>query len=146
MKNQKAALLSTLFLIGILTNQSLSAQVQTNCYTVRSGDSETILIENGQLYRLTIKSCWYSADACLGTYLVYGLNASDPKTNGRPSILVVAETPRIDWTFSFNLSGQYDANMRISSQGWGDQGLLIVGERLSNGMYQNSPNERNYRH
>jgi hypothetical protein len=146
MKKQKILLFSVILVIGILSRQSLSAQVQTDCYTVRSGDSETILIENGQLYRLTIKSCWYSADACLGTYLVYGLNASDPKTNGQPSILVVAQSPRIDWRFSFSLSGQYDNNMRITSQGWGDQGLLVVVERLSNRMYQNSPNERNYRH
>jgi hypothetical protein len=146
MNQKKIPLIFFLTLVGILFPHSLFSQIRTDYYTVRSGDSETILIENSQLYRLTIKSCWYSADACLGTYLVYGLNASDPKTNGRPSILVVAETPRIDWTFSFNLSGQYDANMRISSQGWGDQGLLIVVERLSNRMYQNSPNERNYRH
>lgn len=131
MKTQKTVFFSVILLIGILSQQPLFAQVQTDCYKVRNGDSKSILIENGQLYRITIKSCWYSADACIGTYLIYGLNVSDPKTQGHPLILVIAETPKIDWRFSFNLSGQYDANMRISSQGWGDQGLLIVVEKLS---------------
>ena len=123
--------LSLVFLMVPLFNQSLFAQVQTDIYKVGSGESRSILIENGQLYRITIKSCWYSADACIGTYLIYGLNISDPKTQGRPTILVVAETPTIDWRFSFRLSGQYNADMRITSQGWGDQGLLVVVEKLS---------------
>lgn len=131
MKTQKTAIFSIILLIGILSQQSLFSQVQTNCYKVQSGESRSILIENGQLYRITIKSCWYSADACIGAYLIYGLNVSDPKTQGRPTILVVAETPTIDWRFSFRLSGQYNADMRITSQGWGDQGLLIVVEKLS---------------
>jgi hypothetical protein len=131
MKNKTITIYSTIILIVILSTRSLFSQVQTDCYTVRSGESKLILIENGQLYRITIKSCWYSADACIGTYLIYGLNVSDPKTQGRPSILIVAETPIIDWRFSFSLSGQYNASMRIVSQGWGDQGLLIVVEKLS---------------
>jgi hypothetical protein len=131
MKKQKITLIPFLILIEILFNQSLFGQIQTDIYTVRSGESKSILIANGQLYRITIKSCWYSAEACIGSYLVYGLNVSDPKTNGQPTILVVAETPSIDWKFSFRVVGQYDASMRISSQGWGDQGLLIVVEKLS---------------
>lgn len=146
MKKQKVFILFVILLLRILYQQPVFAQVQTDCYTIRSGESKSILIENGQLYRITMKSCWYSAESYIGTYLIYGLNISDPKTNGRPTILPIAETPTIDWRFSFNLRGQYDANMRIASQGRGDQGLLIVVERLSNGMYQNSPNERNYRH
>jgi hypothetical protein len=131
MKTQKIILFSIILFVGLLSQKSLLAQVQTNCYKVRSGGSMSILIENGQLYRITIKSSWYSASACLGTYLVYGLNVSDPKTQGQPAILAIAETPRTDWRFSFSLSGQYDANMNITSQGWGDQGLLIVVEKLS---------------
>jgi len=131
MKKQKLALFSVTLLIGILFSQSLFAQVQTDCYKVRSGESKSILIENGQFYRITIRSCWYSAEACIGTYLIYGLNVSDPKTQGRPSVLVVAETPTIDWRFSYSLNGQYNVDMKIASQGWGDQGLLIVVEKLS---------------
>jgi hypothetical protein len=131
MKKQKVALSLVTLLIGILFTQSLLAQVQTDCYKVRNGESRSILIENGQLYRITIKSSWYSAEAYIGTYLIYGLNVSDPKTQGRPSVLVLAETPQVDWKFSFRLSGQYNADMRISSQGWGDQGLLIIVEKLS---------------
>jgi hypothetical protein len=131
MKKQASLLLSTILLMGFFFNQSAFAQLRTEYYTVKSGDSKNILIENGQLYRVTIKSCWYSAYARMGTYLIYGLNISDPKTNGQPSILVVAQTPEIDWDFSFRLNGSYNANMRITSEGWGDQGLLIVVEKLS---------------
>lgn len=146
MKAIKNAFFLLVLLIGILTHRDLSAQTQADYYRVRSGESESILIENGQLYRITISSCWYSAEAFIGTYLIYGLNISDPKTEGRPTILVVAETPNIDWRLSFRLNGSYDAEMKITSQRRGDQGLNIVVERLSNGMYQNRPDERNYRH
>jgi len=100
------------------------------CFKVSVNDSQSILIRNGQLYRVTIKSCWYSAEAFLGTYLIYGLNIADPKTGGQPEILAIAETNRIDWTFSSSLYGSYDADFRIRSNGTGDQGLLIVVENL----------------
>ena len=130
MKKLSYTLLISLFLVGFSNINSTLAQPTAECYTVESGGSKTILIENGKLYRVTIKSCWYSADSRIGTYLIYGLNVSDPKTNGKPSVLVIEETPSIDWTFSYTLSGSYDANMKITSGGWGDQGLLIIVEYL----------------
>jgi len=128
---KKVILITFLFLTGIFSSLPLSAQFQKDLYTIRNRESRSITIENGQLYRITIKSCWYSADACIGTYLIYGLNISDPKTHGQPKILIVAETTTIDWRYSFRLSGDYNADMRITSLGWGDQGLLIVVEKLS---------------
>ena len=98
---------------------------------VPDGGSVTFLIENGGFYRLSIISCWYSAYARIGTYLIYGLNISDPKTGGKPCVLTVAETSSIDWTFSYNLNGSYDADMTVTSGGWGDQGLKIILECLS---------------
>lgn len=96
--------------------------------TASDGGSNTILIENGKLYRLTIKSCWMSANARIGTYLIYGLNIADV---GQPCVLIVAETASIDWTFSYSLVNDYDANMTITSNGWGDQGLKIILECIS---------------
>jgi hypothetical protein len=66
----------------------------------------------------------------MGTYLVYGLNHADPMTNGQPSVVKIKESDSIDWSFSYTLSGSHDAIMKISSNGWGDQGLLVVVERL----------------
>ena len=124
-------ILIALSLLMFLANIQMSfAQTSIQCYTVTSGQDTTILIENGQLYRLTIKSCWYSAYARMGSYLIYGLNISDSKTNGKPEVLKVEETTSIDWSFSYSLSGLYDAKMKITSSGWGDQGLLIVLEKL----------------
>ena len=130
MKKLFYTLLISISLIGFGTTQTVSAQPTVNCYTVTSGGNKTILIENGKLYRVTIKSCWYSAYARIGTYLIYGLNISDSKTNGEPCVLTVQESSSIDWTFSYTLSGSYNANMKITSGGWGDQGLLIVVEEL----------------
>jgi len=126
MKLTILTLFATIFLFGIVSNTD--AQTTIERYTVPEGEHTNILIENGKLYRLTIKSCWYSAYSRIGTYLIYGLNISDPKTQGRPTVLTVAETPRKDWSFSYSLSGSYDARMRITSGGWGDQGLLIIVE------------------
>lgn len=131
MKKQRLLFSMVAVIIGLLISLPAVSQVRTDHYKVRAGESQTILIENGQLYRITIKSCWYSAEAFIGTYLIYGLNTSDPKTNGKPKVLVVAETPQIDWVFRYRLTGQYDTKMEIESQGLGDQGLLIVIEKLS---------------
>ena len=130
MKNIIVKLLTIVLLIGITIGSSY-AQVSYECYTVPDDGNTTILIQNGNLYRVTIRSCWSSAYARLGTYLIYGLNISDPTTNGSPTILTVAETADIDWTFSYSLSGSYDANMTITSNSWGDQGLMIGVELLS---------------
>jgi len=130
MKNITVKLLTTVLLIGITIGSSY-AQVSYECYTVPDDGNTTILIQSGNLYRVTIKSCWMSAYARLGTYLIYGLNISDPTTNGSPAILTTAETTDIDWTFSYSLSGSYDANMTITSNSWGDQGLMIAVEVLS---------------
>ncbi|MBT7089690.1 MAG: T9SS type A sorting domain-containing protein [Candidatus Marinimicrobia bacterium] len=130
MNNIIVKLLTIILLIGITLSSSY-AQVSYECYTVPDEGNTTILIENGNLYRLTIRSCWMSAYARMGTYLIYGLNISDATTNGEPAVLPVAETESIDWTFSYNLSGSYNANMTISSSGWGDQGLMVGVETLS---------------
>lgn len=128
---ERIILLTVLFIFTqIVSVQTIKAQASIECYKVKAGEKVNVKIENGQLYRLTIKSCWYSAYAEVGTYLIYGLNVADPKTNGKPEVLKVEETTSIDWIFSFSLSGQYDANMEIKSLGWGDQGLLVVIERL----------------
>jgi len=130
MKNTTIKTLMVLFFIGFAVSTSY-AQITYVCYTVPSNRSANILIKNGNTYRVTIKSCWMSAHARMGTYLIYGLNVSDPKTNGSPAILTIAETTNIDWTFSYSLSGSYDANMKVTSNGWGDQGLMIGVEVLS---------------
>jgi len=131
MKKTRLRLVATIFLIGIAISTSF-AQVSYNCYTVPVNSSETILIENGKLYRLTIKSSWFSVFARTGTYLIYGLNLGDANFNvDQPSVLITAETPDIDWTFSYALNGQHDADMTITSDGWGDQGLWIGVEELS---------------
>ena len=104
MNNIIVKLLTIILLIGITLSSSY-AQVSYECYTVPDEGNTTILIENGNLYRLTIRSCWMSAYARMGTYLIYGLNISDATTNGEPAVLPVAETESIDWTFSYNLSG-----------------------------------------
>jgi len=129
MKNIRPILLTAIFLIGTFINQSF-AQASLECYTVPNSGSRTIFFESGKLYRVTIKSCWMSAYARMGTYLIYVLNISDPMTNGEPSVLTIAETSSIDWTFSYSLSGSYSLNMTITSGGWGDQGLLILVEGL----------------
>jgi len=116
--------------ISNVSNQPIEVMQNMRCFKVRANESQSILIRNGQLYRVTIKSCWYSAEAFLGTYLIYGLNIADPKTNGQPEILAVAETNRIDWSFNCSLYGSSDADFRILSNGIGDQGLLIVVENL----------------
>ncbi len=128
MKTLFCTLFVSVLLISCNNPQTASTHPTVECYTVKSDGSKTILIENGGLYRMTVKSCWHSAYARMGTYLIYGLNIADPKTNGEPSVLIIKETPSIDWTFSYTLSGSYDANMKITSNGWGDQGLLIVFE------------------
>ena len=129
-------------ILGMLIFCGLFAQDKftENCIEVSDGGSNTILIENGQLYRLTIKSCWMSANARIGTYLIYGLNISDV---GQPCVLTVAETSSIDWSFSYSLNGSYDANMTITSNGWGDQGLLAVLEELNCGALKINELETN---
>jgi len=116
--------------INVGHRKPVEVMQKMRCFKVSANDSQSILIKNGQLYRVTIKSCWYSAEAFLGTYLIYGLNIADPKTEGQPEILAVAETNRIDWAFSCSLYGSYDADFRIRSNGIGDQGLMIVVENL----------------
>ena len=127
MKNIYTITLLSFFLVGIYINQSF-AQGAYEIYTVPQNGSQNILIENGKLYRVTIKSCWSSAYARMGSYLFYGLNIADPKTNGKPEVLKISETESIDWTFSYSQSGEYNSSMTITSTGWGDQGLLIVVE------------------
>lgn len=107
--------------------QQKSSQDRTveNCVQIADGGSGNFTIENGKLYRLTIKSCWMSADARIGTYLIYGLNIADV---GAPYVLTIAESSSIDWSFNYSLIGSYDANMVITSNGWGDQGLLAIFE------------------
>lgn len=120
--------------------QSQNKHTET-CIEIPCGGSDIILIENGKLYRLTIKSCWMSAYARIGTYLISGLNISDPLTGGQPCVLTVTETSSIDWSFSYSLNGSYDANMTITSNGWGDQGLLAVLEELNCGPHVTTINE-----
>lgn len=117
----------TLILLGVIIFSGLFAQDRTNesCVQIPDGGSGNFIVENGKLYRLTIKSCWMSADARIGTYLIYGLNIADV---GEPHVLTIAESPSIDWTFSYSQYGTYDANMLINSDGWGDQGLLAIFE------------------
>jgi len=94
---------------------------------ISNGGSANFYLEGGKLFRITIKSCYYSTAARIGEYLVYTLN----QTSGwDPVVLKVAETSSIDWTFSYALSGA-KTRMRITSNGWGDQGLLVVIEKLS---------------
>ena len=114
--------------------QSQNKHTET-CIEIPCGGSDIILIECGKLYRLTIKSCWMSAYARIGTYLISGLNISDPMTGGQPCVLMVAETSSIDWSFSYSLNGSYDANMTITSNEWGDQGLLAVLAELNCGPH-----------
>ena len=122
-----------LFLLVVLMstiafNSNAQNPITASCVNVTVGGSNTILIVNGGLYRLTIRSCWMSANARIGSYLISGLNIFDV---GQPEVLTIAETPNIDWTFSYSLSGSYDADMTITSSGWGDQGLFVVLEELS---------------
>lgn len=114
-------------LIGIASTSTF-AQIEYHCYPVPVNGNETILIQNGVLYRLTIKSCWMSSATQMGTYLIYGL---DHTGNSAPSVLTTAETPSIDWTFSYSNTGSYDFNMTITSNGWGDQGLSIAVEKFT---------------
>lgn len=129
MKTHKTLFLA--IIIFICSADYTFGQFMTTCYNVPCNGNRTILIENGKLYRVTIKSCWYSAYARIGTYLIYGLNISDPKTSGRPLIQKVKETSAIDWVFSFSLHCSYDANFRITSSGWGDQGLMVFVEEFN---------------
>ena len=130
MKKPIIKLLTSIFLMLIVCIQFAFAQIITSCYTVASGGNTTIVIKDGSLYRITIKSCLQSYTARMGSYLIYGLNISDSKTSGKPQVLQIDGTASIDWTFSYTLSGSYDANMKITSSGWGDQGLLIIVEEL----------------
>ncbi len=129
MKKFNLLFLLLVFFVGISINISL-AQGQYELYTVPQNGSQDIKIENGKLYRVTIKSCWYSADARMGTYLVFGLNIADPKISRVPKVLTVSETESTDWSFSYSLNGDHDANMTIASTGWGDQGLSVVVESV----------------
>lgn len=115
-------------ILGMLIFYGLFSQTVYKCYKITARLDKTIFIENGSLYRLTIKSCLQSANARIGTYLIYGLNISDVS---QPCVLMVAETSSIDWSFSYTLAAPYSANMKITSNGWGDQGLLAVLEELS---------------
>lgn len=129
MKKTSPRLLATVLLLGIAISSSF-AQIDYQCYIVPVNGSKTILIENGKLYRLTIKSCWMSALARMGTYLIYGLDFNAPQANNKPAVLTTAETPSIDWTFSYSNSPPYSINMTITSNGWGDQGLWVGVEFL----------------
>lgn len=131
MRTRRTISFMTIVFILLLSSLPGISQIKSDSYKIPAGEYKSVLIENGKLYRMTIKSCWYSADAFIGTYLIYGLNVSDPKTNGKPKVLIVAETEQIDWSFRYRLSGQYDTRMEIHSQGMGDQGLLVVFETLS---------------
>ena len=131
MKTRRTGLFSAIVAVLLLFSLPGISQIMTKSYKIPAGEYKPVLIENGKLYRITIKSCWYSAEAFIGTYLIYGLNVSDPKTNGKPKVLVVAETEQIDWNFRYRLTGQYDTRMEIHSLGLGDQGLLVVVETLS---------------
>jgi len=136
MKTLIFTILGMLIFCGFFAQDIQSQNKHTEtCIEITSGGSSTILIESGKLYSLTIKSCKQSAWARIGTYLIYGLNISDPMTGGQPCVLMVAETSSIDWSFSYSLNGSYDANMTITSNGWGDQGLLAVLAELNCGPH-----------
>jgi len=113
-------------LIGIVSTSTF-AQISVECETIPVNGNETILIKNGTLYRLTIKSCWMSSAARMGTYLIFGL---DHTGNSAPEVLTTAESSSIDWGFSYSNTGAYDFNMTITSNGWGDQGLGFVLEEF----------------
>ena len=139
MKNLIFTILGMLIFCGLFAQdiqlKSSQGKHTETCIEIPCGGSDIILIECGKLYRLTIKSCWMSAYARIGTYLISGLNISDPMTGGQPCVLMVAETSSIDWSFSYSLNGSYDANMTITSNGWGDQGLLAVLAELNCGPH-----------
>ncbi len=111
--------------------------MSSDLYSVPQNGSKDIIIENGKLYRVSIESCWYSAYSKLGTYLIYGLNVADSKTNGKPEILTLSESSSIDWSFDFSRVGDYNSNMTINSSGWGDQGLKIVVEKIYDDTHVN---------
>ncbi|MFA5928334.1 MAG: hypothetical protein WC838_03425 [Candidatus Margulisiibacteriota bacterium] len=95
-------------------------------FSAPDGGSTSFVIKNGQLYRMTVKTCQSSTYARLGCYLIYGLN----RVVSVPKVLTLA-TDAEDWTWAFSAApGINDNTMTITDSTYGNQGLYVILEQL----------------